>query len=146
MLLYIFNKDPNYAFSSEISLYYHNFFLATGEKAPYILIGWGGGGNNIYEYALKYPQRTYSLVYLDTYRWGIEWKNKQQLESLTDAEIADYKKIDLVGRLKLLEIIRAIACPWGLMSIFFPYQIEKYVPADRYDENRFNYLIDKMVL
>ncbi|GLE00280.1 hypothetical protein PINS_up009007 [Pythium insidiosum] len=40
---------------------------ALGESAPFILVGWGGGGEFVYEYATRFPQNVHSLVFLEAY-------------------------------------------------------------------------------
>ena len=49
-------------------------YAATGESPPYRLVGWGGGGENVWRYALKRPGDVDSLVFLDTYGDGVEWR------------------------------------------------------------------------
>lgn len=41
-------------------------YEATGERAPFGLVGWGGGGENVYEYALRRPQDVQAIAFLDT--------------------------------------------------------------------------------
>lgn len=36
--------------------FYHNMITAFGEKGPFIFVGWGGGGEIVYAYALQHPE------------------------------------------------------------------------------------------
>ena len=39
-----------------------------------VTLCWGGGGENVWRYALKRPGDVDSLVFLDTYGDGVEWR------------------------------------------------------------------------
>lgn len=41
---------------------YHSFFLNTAEQPPFLLIGQGGGGDLIYQYAIEHPEMVQTLV------------------------------------------------------------------------------------
>lgn len=36
--------------------FYHNMITGFGEEGPFIFVGWGGGGEIVYEYAVDHPE------------------------------------------------------------------------------------------
>ena len=50
-------------------------FAASHEPRPFRLVGWGGGGEDMYRYALARPQDVSSLVFLDTSGDAVEWRS-----------------------------------------------------------------------
>ena len=91
-----------------------------GEKKPFALVGWGGGGPLIYHYAYEHPEMVKSLTFLDAYPANIEFKVPFILKNWTQSQLEDYKNKEFASRQSLIKIINGLGVPWGLMSIFFP--------------------------
>lgn len=128
-----------------VSTFYHEFLVSIGETSPFIFVGWGGGAENIWYYANVHPEMVSSIVWIDAYSGGIEFRELQDRNNWTDAQTIARRDIELTGRANLFHIIRILGSPWGLNSVFVPYSPAGYLPADRYDEYRWYYLTDKTV-
>lgn len=123
--------------------WYYDMIKATGEKGPFIIAAWGGGGEIVYPFVRDHPEMVHSLVFMDVSEPNIEWNQQQYLNNWTDTQRETYKEQQLALRFGLFDIIRGMACPWGLMSLFVPYNPTNYEPKDRYDEFRWHQLIEK---
>jgi pimeloyl-ACP methyl ester carboxylesterase len=117
-------SDFMYADMRNDSSYYHNFLTAMliggGERAPFVLVGWGGGAMFIYEYASKHPQMVHSLVYLDASPPGIEWNSTAFARNLSASALEHFKRVDLVQRYITVFLINGLGVPFGLMPLFVP--------------------------
>jgi pimeloyl-ACP methyl ester carboxylesterase len=119
------------------------FFNATGEKPPYMLIGWGGGSDNVVTYMSLYPEKVTGVVVLDMYADGVEWRQEMKKKNLTPAQIEAYRREQLDGRFGLFALIRALAVEWGIMSFFLNPDTKGYAWAERFQEYRWFYLVGK---
>lgn len=79
---------------------------------PKILVGWGGGGDNVLRHALQSPDTTEGVVLLDVSPTGIEWLDQKRVKNLTMDETEALAKLDLRGRVSLASIILGIGLPW----------------------------------
>ncbi|KAL9652485.1 hypothetical protein ABK040_000057 [Willaertia magna] len=113
-------SDYLYADQYDESSFYHNFITSIGETGPFIFVGWGGGGQIIYKYALLHPEMVYSLTFLDVYPDNIEFISERDLKNLTQPEYENFYNREMAGRQALLRIINGLGVPWGLMPIFVP--------------------------
>ncbi|CAF0715670.1 unnamed protein product [Brachionus calyciflorus] len=91
-----------------------------GEKGPFELVGWGGGGSLIYEYASRRPENVRSLTFLDSGVFDMEFKIIKKLKNWSDSELEKYKKSEYFSRKSLFSLINGIGVPFGLMSSFIP--------------------------
>ncbi|KAL9655690.1 hypothetical protein ABK040_004923 [Willaertia magna] len=113
-------SDYLYADQYDESSFYHSFITSIGETGPFIFVGWGGGGQIIYKYALQHPEMVYSLTFLDVYPDNIEFISERDLKNLTQLEYENFFNTEMARRQTLLRIINGIGVPWGLMPIFVP--------------------------
>jgi pimeloyl-ACP methyl ester carboxylesterase len=109
-------SDYLYVNQNSDQTYYHNFITAMGEQGPFIFVGWGGGGQIIYEYAAKHPEMVHSLVMLDVASDRVEWTIPSILNNFTDAQYNAYMNADLQSRYVLYSLINGLGVPWGLMG------------------------------
>jgi len=131
--------------------YYAELLAALNEReegdaykvdGPLLLVGWGGGGPKIYQYASNHPENVAGMVLMDSYPNNYEWDYLQLEENLTDAELQRKRSIDLLGRTMLLNILRGLGAPWGLTPIFIP-PSSTFVPQELEPEKRYHLLVDK---
>jgi len=134
-------SDSLYSDMRDHKLYYHNFISSLGEKEPFVFVGWGGGGETIYEYATLHPEMVHSLAFLDVAPFQAEWKVPQMIKNWTQSEFDATVKRDLASRMVLINVINGIAVPFGLMAVFIP--PEKSYPDYLRDERRWYFLTDK---
>ncbi|EFC39470.1 predicted protein [Naegleria gruberi] len=111
-------SDYLYKDQKDESTFYYNFLTSIGEKTPYVMVGWGGGGHIIYKFALEHPELVKSLTFLDVFPPGIEFTSMKDLKNWSQEQFNTYKNQELRGRRTLFGIINGLAVPWGLMSIF----------------------------
>lgn len=83
-------------------------------------------------------------MYLDVYPFDYEWKVQQYLKNLSDDAIAEVKSSALSHRLCLAQLIKGLACPWGILPAILPSN-GKYFPPERYNEFHWFMLTDKTV-
>jgi hypothetical protein len=105
---------------NNVQVFYHNMLLSFGEKPPFIMVGWGGGGITYYEYARDHPEMVHSLVFMDTYPVDIEFKAQFVLKNWTQTQLENEKRSEFARRKTLLDLINVIAVPFGLMPLFVP--------------------------
>jgi pimeloyl-ACP methyl ester carboxylesterase len=108
--------------------------VANGEGSSFVMVGWGGGGNLMYEYALSHPEHAAGFAFLDTVANGIEWREVAARDSLTQAQLDENKNIDLAGRSFIFGLLRGIGARWGLLTVFVPGQRDAYAWPERFDE------------
>lgn len=135
-------SDNLYSDMSDFQVVYHNMIESFGERAPFVTVGWGAGGETFYKYARDHPDMVHSIVFMDTYPIDIEFRTPYVLKNWTERQRDDYKRAELASRRFLLDIIDVIAAPFGLMSIFVPPPIDRY-PPDRQAEMRWFFLTDR---
>ncbi|DBA04358.1 TPA: hypothetical protein N0F65_002120 [Lagenidium giganteum] len=113
-------SDVRYAKRDDAEQFLPPLIDALGEQPPYILLGWGGGGPTVYQYATTAPQNVHSLVFLEAYPNDVEFLVEQRLNNLTNDATAAKRSVDLTGRRVLMGIINFIGIPLGLMPIIIP--------------------------
>jgi pimeloyl-ACP methyl ester carboxylesterase len=113
------------------------------EDPPYILMGWGGGGDNFWRYANAYPNKTAALVFLDVYAPFVEWRTQQFLHNYSAAETVKYRGQQLWQRFGLFRLIRGIAAPLGLMGLIVSPDKTSYAWPERWDEYRWFFATQK---
>ena len=113
-------SDYLYTDFKSFMTFYDNMINGFGEKGSYSFVGWGGGGEIIYEYASKYPQKVKDLTFLDTAPNNIEFEIPRILKNWTQNQYDEYKSRQLSSRFQLFRIINGLGVPWGLMSILTP--------------------------
>ncbi|CAF0830609.1 unnamed protein product [Brachionus calyciflorus] len=91
-----------------------------GEKGPFELVGWGGGGTLIYEYAFKRPDNVKSLTFLDSPTFDMEFEIIKKLNNLSEDDTKKYKMSQYLSRKFLLGLINGLAVPFGFVSLFVP--------------------------
>jgi len=82
------------------------------ENEPAIYAGWGGGGEDALAHALETPQTTKGLVLVDVYPDGIEWEDMARDKSWNEPQMLAYRKLDLEGRIELVQIILTLGFTW----------------------------------
>ncbi len=85
---------------------------------PYILIGWGGGGQVIYDYAMGHPEQVHSLLMLDVAPVGIEWRIPAKIFNWTYEEYWFYVQEDLNSRKLMISMIDGFGVPFGIVEPF----------------------------
>ena len=115
---------------------------ALGEPGPFILVGtMDGGPDRVYEYALRYPNKTLAVIPIST--GAQEFVSYQQYWNLTNSAAYTYARNTLRGRLGFGNIILAFGVQWGLMGAFVPPN-PTYVPQSLEAEKEFlNLFSDK---
>lgn len=81
-------------------LYYNNFIrtLARTERAPFVWVGWGGGGSIVYDFASRNSDLFASITYLDVYPVRTEWVTPSVLKNLTLEQTDALVKSDMANR------------------------------------------------
>jgi pimeloyl-ACP methyl ester carboxylesterase len=117
---------------------YPLIFDVTGEAFPLRLVGWGGGGENIYQYALDRPTDVQELIFLDTCGSGVEWRAWAFGNDKSVTEMMEYREADLASRRELFGLIRFIMVPWGLYDLIIGGSDDPsgYAWPERYDAYR----------
>jgi pimeloyl-ACP methyl ester carboxylesterase len=100
--------------------FYDNMINGFGETGSYSFVGWGGGGEIIYEYASKYPQKVTALTFLDSTPNGIEFDIPRILKNWSQSQYDEYKSSEIGSRFRLFSLINGLGVPWGLMSLLTP--------------------------
>lgn len=112
---------PSFGFSSrlpssesvDLTTVFNPLLTAIQRKdEPKILIGWGGGGENVLRHAIQNPETTEGVVLLDVSPTGIEWLDHQRAKNLTMEETEAFAKSDLESRVSLTQTILGIGLPW----------------------------------
>lgn len=132
---YLYTDMKNY------SLIYSNLIKSLNENPPYVFVGWGGGGQLIYEYASEHPEMVSSIVFLDVYPNGVEFKVEAALNNWTQSQLNDYKNKEFAQRESLLNLINSLGVPFGLMNMFV--QLPKVKYSDFVYEIHWNFLTEK---
>ena len=125
----------------DFKLIYHNMITSFGEKGPFIMVGWGAGGETFYRYALDHPEMFDSIVFLDVYPIDIEFKTPYVLKNWTEAERDKYKYNTVSSRRNTLDLIDSLAVPFGFMQFFYP--VPDRYPPERRAEMRWFFLTDR---
>lgn len=108
--------------------------VTDGEGSSFVMVGWGGGGDLLYEYSLAHPERAAGFAFLDTVAEGIEWREVAARDSLTQAQLDDVKIRDLSGRSIIFGLLRGVIAPLGLLSVVVPGHRESYAWPERFEE------------
>jgi len=108
-----------------------------------VMVGWGGGGDIVYEYALTNADKVRGLVLVETFSEGIEWRSEAYMEGWNQKELNDFKNQDLAGRRIIFALLRGLAVPWGLAGVFVPFNESKYALPERFDEYKIQYTMPK---
>jgi pimeloyl-ACP methyl ester carboxylesterase len=82
-----------------------------------VLVGWGSGAENALVHAIENKDITKSLILLDSAPDGIEWLDAQRKNYWTEAEMLNYRAVDLKGRILLAETILGLAIPWYFLPL-----------------------------
>ncbi|KAI9143034.1 hypothetical protein BKA69DRAFT_1063994 [Paraphysoderma sedebokerense] len=131
------SQDP---FSGQFTNYeyLYRLMLATGEPAPWNIVGWGGGGSAITYLAGKYSSSIKSVTFVETYPPGIEFSYYGHQNGLNQQAVSDYRGAQLSSRIGFSQLILWMAIPWGLMSLFVPLSPRdtNYYPPERWPEFR----------
>lgn len=77
-----------------------------------VIAGWGGGAENALMHAIENKSTTKSLVIMDARPDGIEWFDSQRKNNWTEAQMLNYRSVDLSGRVFLAETILGLGIPW----------------------------------
>ena len=133
----------DYLFSDmyDHKLYYHNFFKSIDEKSPFIFVGFGAGGETVYNYALEHPEMVSSITFVDVSPALVEWTTQKLLKNLTNDQYDQEVSSDLANRYGLFGIINGLGVPCGLMPLFFPKN--KVYPRETANEVDWYFLTDK---
>lgn len=115
-----------------------------------VFAGWGGGGQLVYEYALKEALRSNGsrsvsvagLVFIDTFSMGIEWQSVAAEKGWDQSQMDAFKLADLASRVVTFAAIRGLLVPVGAMGMVLSNQ-GGYAWPERFDEYRWNYLIPR---
>lgn len=144
-----YHLRQHYAVSSNYSAgfmpYYRNFFKQLHEKEQnkFILVGWGGGGENVYAYTLNESKYVHGLAFLDTYGANVEWRSVAHVDNMTTDQMNKYKASDLQQRQWTFLLIRLVGAPFGLLQFFLPGNKSTYAMPERFAEYHWNYLVPK---
>jgi pimeloyl-ACP methyl ester carboxylesterase len=113
--------------------YLDGTLTASGEQGPFILAGWGAGGELIADYVQKFPAKVKSVVFLTYYPPGIEFLAHAAKKGLTVDQMKAYRKSQWALRSSSGGIILGLAIPWGLMPVFVPTATvdAQYYPAEK---------------
>lgn len=112
---------PNFGFSSrlpsseslDLTAVLNPLAASLGRtNEPKVLVGWGGGGENVLRHALQSSDTTKGVVLLDVSPTGIEWFDQKRAKNLTVEETVTLAKLDLQGRVSLASVILGIGLPW----------------------------------
>eukprot|EP00026_Physarum_polycephalum_P006642 Phypoly_transcript_06693.p1 GENE.Phypoly_transcript_06693~~Phypoly_transcript_06693.p1 ORF type:complete len:525 (+),score=42.67 Phypoly_transcript_06693:172-1746(+) len=114
--------------------WYDKMIAATGERGPFVVGGWGAGGDITYPFISQNPHLVHSWVLMDVSGPNEEWNAAQYANNWTDAQTARYQQEQMSSRYRLFDIIRAIGTPFGIMSFFYAPDAGDFVPADKYGE------------
>ena len=117
---------PNFGWSerlpSSVSNYYDYFtplLQATGRlQEPRVLVGWGGGGNNVLMHAQEHPNTTTAIVLLDVSPDGIEFLDAQRVNNWTTPETLKYGEDTLRGRAALAQAVLGICITWFVNFLY----------------------------
>lgn len=124
--------------------YYDNMINGFGETANgYSFVGWGGGGEIIYEYASKYPQKVKDITLLDASPNNIEFDIPRILKNWTQSQYDDYKSSQIASRFRLFGLINGLGVPWGLMSLLTPSSQSETFYSRFSEQIRWTFLTEK---
>eukprot|EP01137_Pigoraptor_chileana_P009537 Opistho-2@57973 len=99
------------------------------DEGPYIMVAtMDDAPARIYRYALKYPFDVKALVPID-YAGGPEFLPMEIVNNWTRPQTLSYARSTIAGRVRLGNLIRAIAVQWGIIPFFVPLG-DDYVPAN----------------
>lgn len=139
---------PGLGYSDELFIdhtnlqdFYHNFISQINKRPPFIFVGWGGGGQIIYQYAHEHPENVKSLLFLDVSPERIEWTTPKILKNWTQQEYDDQVNNDMKNRENIINTIQMIGVPFGIMKLFFP-NSPSY-PLEYNNEREWYFLTDK---
>jgi pimeloyl-ACP methyl ester carboxylesterase len=128
------------AFADQFSDYQfvYRLMLASGEPAPWNVVGWGQGGSALAYLASNHSSSIKSISFVESYPPGIEFDAYTYLNGLDQTATSRYRSAELLSRLQIARLILFLAIPWGLMSLFFPVssQDADFSPPLRWTEYR----------
>lgn len=113
--------SPNFGFSSRLpssestdltTVFEPLIHSIHRENESKILVGWGGGGENVLRHAKESPGTTHGVVLLDVSPTGIEWLDRKRAKNLTMEETVAFAKSDIGGRIDVARTILGVALPW----------------------------------
>eukprot|EP01079_Euglenida_sp_SAG-EU17-18_P012562 gene12562-349_t len=130
----------------DVQTFYAKLLEASGEPTPYVLVGWGGGADNVYRYALQWPkppsQRVHALVLVEAWGENVDYRALQSRNNWTDQKAQSFARADLGRRRWLFALIRLLGVPWGLMGSFLD-GASDYDNTTLYDEYHWFYTTQK---
>ena len=111
---------PNFGWSDPLPANLANFFdyfnplliALQRQDEEMVIAGWGGGAENALMHAIENKSTTKSLVIMDARPDGIEWFDSQRKNNWTEAQMLNYRSVDLSGRVFLAETILGLGIPW----------------------------------
>jgi pimeloyl-ACP methyl ester carboxylesterase len=106
--------------------------LPVQDRDPLVMIGWGGGGANVFSYASRHQDKVKALGFIDVYPPNFEWNPANPSYKPGEKEQA------LAQRLSFMAIIRGLGVPSGLVSLFTGGD-STYRPANKAGVQRWTY-------
>ncbi|TRY61459.1 hypothetical protein TCAL_03167 [Tigriopus californicus] len=108
--------------------FYHELIQALARQEPefappYAFVGWGGGLNVIYQYALDHPENVHSLINLDGALEGVEFRLPAIINNLTETQAQEQFEADMRGRFQTFSLINGLGIPFGLVQFFISKQV-----------------------
>jgi pimeloyl-ACP methyl ester carboxylesterase len=92
--------------------------LAAVAAPPYLLFAWAGGGDMQFRYAARHPANVAGLAFFNVYFRTVEWRAYQAYKGLSAAATDAYRRAQIQQRFATFGLIRAVAVPWGFVSLF----------------------------
>ena len=135
-------------YQSQQNLFDVNNFMvplldSLGEKPPFALVGWGGGGSNVINYAMAQRDHVASLTFLDSYRPNLEWRTYQMSANASLPAVIEYRNKTLSSRFSMFDLIRYFAVPLGFVRLFLSNNVSQYSWPERYAEYHRFYFLSK---
>ncbi|XP_059092187.1 uncharacterized protein LOC131887579 isoform X2 [Tigriopus californicus] len=126
-------SDYLYGYQKEPSNYYGALLRALKEaepnyQPPYVGVGWGGGGETLWKFAISQPEAFKSLVLYEVAPPAINLKIRRNLESLDEDTYSELKKINTRFRHLALRLMNVLLVPMGLSSLLSFFESTVYHP------------------
>jgi pimeloyl-ACP methyl ester carboxylesterase len=116
--------------------------FAEPDGTPLILLGWGGGGGPVFDFAERNVARIAGIGLINVYFAGVTARSiAARHPGDTRAQLNNRREAEMNQRWLLFGLIRGLAVPFGWMPIFLPGNTSEYAWRERWSYYRWPFSV-----